>query len=291
MVIDAFRGELYRLLKNRMTVFWSVIFTPLMFAIGGVGFHVINKAQGDKLVASARLPEQASAPVNLADTFTFTANFAADAKLGGMMLVFMLIAGAAVYAGDYRWETWRLISARNDRVSLILGKVGVMKLLALATLFVLLIASFIFQGAQAIVFQRPIGFEMTAAQAGDAALLAFLTYIRIVQYGLIGLLTAVLTRSMLATLFVPIAVGFAQSILGLPPLMAFLKLPPDSWGAQLLLPGLAYDTLKTLVVPGITPTPITAAALWPAIVALTVWVLAPLVLALLWFKRQDLSKE
>ncbi|HYC97009.1 hypothetical protein [Brevundimonas sp.] len=290
MLADAIRAEGYRLSKNRMTVFWSVIFTPLLFAVGGIAYH-LNKAQGDKLAAGANLPTMPVSPVNLAEALTFTANLAAEAKLGGMILVFMLIAGATVYAGDYRWESWRLISARNDRTSLILGKVGVMKVLALATMLVLLVASLLFFASQAIIYQRPLSFDMSLAEAGDTLLIWLLSCIRIVQFGLIGLLTAIVTRSMLAALFVPLALGFGQSILGIPPLMAFLGLHPDGWAAQLLMPGLSYDALKTLLVPGITPAPITAAALWPAIVGLALWTLLPLGASIAWFKRQDLSKE
>ncbi|GAA0639104.1 hypothetical protein [Brevundimonas lenta] len=292
MVFDALGAEAFRLSKNRLTVFWSVFFIPLLFALGGVLYHLINKSQGDKLAAGAGLPTTPTVtPVNLAEAITFTANLAAQANIGGLILVFMLIAGATVYAGDYRWETWRLISARNDRASLILGKVGVMKILAFSTLLVLLVAAFVFYGTQAVVFQRPVSFHMSGAEALDALLVWLLSYVRIVQYGLIGLLIAVMTRSMMAALFVPLALGFAQSILGIPPFMALMKLHPDGWAAQLLLPGMAYDTLKTLLIPGITQVPITSAALWPAVVSLTAWVLLPLLGALAWFRQQDLSKE
>ena len=65
---------------------------------------------------------------------------------------------AAVYAGDYRWETWRLISARNGRPWLILGKIGVMKVLAMIAMLAMLIAAFIFFVTQALVAGRPMIF-------------------------------------------------------------------------------------------------------------------------------------
>lgn len=292
MVIDALRAETFRLSKNRLTVFWSVGFIPLLFAVLGTFAYLMNKTKGDELAAAAELPAQAAAPLNLAEAITFAANFGAEARIvGGMMLVFMLIAGATVYAGDYRWETWRLITPRNDRVSLILGKVGLMKILAFSSLVALLVAAFVLKGAQAVIYARPMAFQITGEQLGDAALLWVLSYIRIVQYGLIGLLTAVVTRSMMATLFVPIAVGFGQSILGIPMVMGVLGLKPEGWPAQLLLPGMAYDSLKLAVTPGIVPPPATADALWPAAVGLTLWTVLPLIGALAWFNRQDLSKE
>jgi ABC-2 type transport system permease protein len=288
MLFDALGAETYRLLRNRMTVFWSVLFTPLIFAIGGVGFHILSKSKGDPTAAAAGLPTTVQgAPLNLAEALTFGADHAAN----GVLLVFMLIGAATVYAGDYRWETWRLITARNSRSALILGKVGVMKLSAIAAGLAMIVAAFVFYGAQAVVFERPMTFALSGPDAGQAALLWLLSYIRVVQYGLIALLTAVATRSLLAALFVPWALGFVQSILGAPPLLALLKLDPDGWGAQLMLPGLAYDTLKGLVKPGIVSVTTTDAALWPAIVGLAAWCVVPLALALLLFQRQDLSKE
>ncbi|MDP1914554.1 hypothetical protein [Brevundimonas sp.] len=288
MLFDALAAETYRILRNRMAVFWSVIFVPVIFAIGGVVFHVVNKNQGDAAAAAAGLPvEVAGAPLNLAEFLVFGAHHGAN----GVLMTFMLIGAATVYATDYRWETWRLISARNNRTFLILGKVGTMKLMAIASTLAMLVAGFIYFLAQAIIFDRLPTFSVTADMAGDAALIWFLSYVRIVQYGLMALLTAVVTRSLLASLFVPWALGFGQSILGAPPVMMLLKLDPDGWLAQLLMPGLAYDTLKNLIQPGIVRVMTTEAALWPAIVSLAVWCTFPLLLALVLFRRQDLSKE
>ncbi len=288
MLFDALAAETYRLLRNRLTVFWSVLFVPLMFAVGGVIYHLVNKAQGDPVAAAVGLPTTgAGSPLDLAEALTFGANHGAN----GALMTFMLIAAATVYAGDYRWETWRLISARNDRTSLILGKVGTMKLMAIAATAAMLVSAFVFHLAQALIFERPPTFGLSAGEAGDAALLWLLSYIRLVQYGLVGLLTAVATRSLLAALFVPWALGFGQSILGAPPVMMLLKLHPDGWPAQLLMPGLAYDTLKNLVAPGSARVMTTDAALWPALASLALWCVIPLAVALLLFRRQDLSKE
>jgi len=54
---------------------------------------------------------------------------------------------------------------------------------------------------------------------------------------------------------------------------------------------LAYDTLKNLVSPGAARVMSTEAALWPALASLALWCVVPLGLALLLFRRQDLSKE
>ena len=285
MLVDALKSEAYRVSRNRTAVFCSVLLTPLLFIIGGVAFHIITKTKGDALAAKASLPvEMGNQPVNLADALGFTATYGAN----GVLLAFMLLAAATVYAGDYRWETWRLISARNGRPWLILGKIGVMKALAMIAMLAMLIAAFVFFISQAVVTGRPMAFDLTDFDLGRFLLLWLLSLIRIVQYGLIALLAAVVSRSLLAALFVPWALGFAQSILG-GPLTPVIGWASTDWAAQLLLPGLAYDTLKAAVSPG--PMPMPEGAVMKAIVSLTLWCVVPVAASIAWFQRQDLSKE
>jgi ABC-2 type transport system permease protein len=288
MLADSVFSEAYRFTRNRMQVFLSVLLVPILFAIAGTAFHILTKSKGDPMAAKAGIAGMASVtPVNLAEALTFGANHAAN----GVLLVFMLVGAATVYAGDYRWETWRLISARNDRTFLILGKVGVVKLMALGASLAFILSAFVFYIAQAVVYHRPITFQLEGGDLGHFVLLWLLSYIRIVQYGLIALLAGVMTRSMMAAVFTPWALGFVQSILGAAPVMMILGLKPDGWGAQLLLPGLAFDTLKTAVVPMIVNVPFTDPPVTKAIVSLALWCLVPLVAAIAWFQRQDLSKE
>ena len=56
MLADALWSETYRLIRNRTVVFLSVFFVPLLFAVGGIAFHVMNKTRGDALAAQAALP-------------------------------------------------------------------------------------------------------------------------------------------------------------------------------------------------------------------------------------------
>ena len=285
MLADAIFSEAYRFSKNRMAVFWSVLFVPVLFIIGGLIFHAVNKSHSAELAAAAALPPglEASSPVNLMDGVGVAVGQIAN----GGMLVFLLIAAATLYAGDYRWETWRLISARNSRLNLLLGRVAVFKLTALATMTALLVAGVLFSLGEALIYAKPVTIDGSGFEAGQFVLLMVLGLVRIVQYAMIALLAAVVTRSLLAALFVPLMLGFGQSLFGGPGL-ALLGWEPSLWQSQLLLPGLAYDTLKAAVagVPG-QPDGIVL----KASIGLALWSLAPLVGAIAWFNRQDLSKE
>ena len=286
MLADAIRAEVYRFSLNRFQVFVSVVLTPLLFAVGGVFFHMISKSKGEEAAQAAGLVVPASVePVNLAEAFSF----AAAGSANGVILICMLIGAATIYAGDYRWESWRLISARNDRISLILAKVGLVKLLAIAVSLTFLVASVIFGIAQAVIYERGMSFSIDGAEAGRAALVWLLSYVRIVQFTLIALLTAVMTRSLLAALFVPWALGFVQGMIGTA--MPLLGWEPQMWLPQLLLPGLAYDTLKAAVAPGALAAPLTDDTVWRSLTGLALWTILPLIGALAWFRKQDLSKE
>ncbi len=283
MLADALWSEVYRLIRNRTALFLGVFFVPLMFAVGGVAFHVLSKSKGDALAAQAALPAgMGGQPVDLALAFDMGAGGGAN----GAALAFMLIAAAVVYAGDYRWETWRLISARNTRPMLLMGKVGVMKLAALAAMVAYLLASVVFILSQALVTGRPLTFDAGSVEPGRFLLVFLLSYVRIVQYGLVALLAAVLTRSLLAALFVPLVVGFVQTVMG-GPLMGLVGWTPTMWAPQLLLPGLAYDTLKAAATGEAAP----AGVVSKAILGLALWCLVPFGAALARFSRQDLSKE
>lgn len=290
MLVDAVRSEVYRLVRNRMAVFWSVLFVPIMFAVGGIGFHLLTKSRTAEMAGDlAKLGMDSGlgrTPVDLGQALVGYAGLAAN----GAALVFMLIGAATLYAGDYRWETWRLTSARNSRFNLILGKVGAFKILALAAILAFLIAGLAFSVSQAMIYGRPLGFTLDGGEVGSLVLLLLLSFVRLVQYAMVALLTAVFTRSLLAALFVPVVLGFAQSLFGGPGL-ALLGWQPTDWQAQLMLPGLAFDTLKAFVGPEALPPGLPEGLALRAATGLTLWTLVPLAAAIAWFSRQDLSKE
>lgn len=286
MLADAIRSETWRLLQNRTAVFWSVIFVPLISLVLAIGGYLFlqSKMSG----AADSLPSELKLTPGALDLGPALVDAAGGLANPGV-LAFLLIGAATVFAGDYRWETWRLITARNSRPNLIMGKAGAVKLLTLAGLLLLLIASMGADVAKGLIFGRSFTFGFGGDEAQAFGLLALLSYVRVVQFLLLSLLAATVTRSLLAALFVPLVIGVGQFFLAkMSPLFGWQM---GDWATMLLLPGEAYEVLKVLIKGGMETALLPEGAAWRAATGLALWSFAPFFLALWWFQRQDLSKE
>lgn len=291
MLADAIRAESFRLSKSRTTWFWSVFFVPIVSLVLGVIAAWFMQAKATEIMKSAtKLPPEAlqmfeKAPINLAQSLTEAAS-----KLDNpMLLAFMLIGAATLYAADYRWETWRLISARNGRTNLVLGKIAVTTLLAVVAMLIMLLSSFVEALVQAAIFKRGLVFEPTGAMFSHFLAFSGLSLLRIVQFTILGLLAATVTRSLLAALFVPLVVGVAQFFS--PQLFAGMGMTPDHWVPALLNPAAATDALKAWAEGGPGAARLPDGMVMKAWICMALWTLLPAIGALTWFKRQDLSKE
>ena len=285
MLADAVRSESWRLLKNRTVLSWSLIFVPLVWLAVLIGGTFID-ARVDRM--AEQLPQQlasARAALDLGGVLISAAGQLANPAL----LAFLLIGAATVFSGDYRWETWRLITARNSRPNLIMGKVGAIKLMTLAGLGLFLLAALVGAIIKGVVLGTDLVFRFGGDEARAFGLLFLLAYVRVVQFLLLSLLAAVLTRSQLAALFVPLAVGAAQGLLvSATPLLGWSTI---DWQTLLVFPGAAYEALKSVILGGVPTAVLQEGVVWRAVVSLGLWCLAPFGLALWWFSRQDLSKE
>lgn len=286
MLADAIRSESWRLLHNRTAVFWSVVFVPLISLVLAIGGYLFLQSKMSE--AGVGLPPELTLDAGTLDLGASLVEAAGSLANPGL-LAFLLIGAATVFAGDYRWETWRLITARNSRANLVLGKTGAVKLMALAGLILFLIASLGADVAKGVIFERSFTYGFGADEARAFGLLALLSYVRVVQFLLLSLLAATVTRSLLAALFVPLVIGVAQAFLiKLSPLLGWQV---GDWPTMLLFPGDAYEVLKAAVIGGMEAATLPAGAVWRAAAGLALWSLVPFLAALWWFQRQDLSKE
>ncbi len=292
MLADAIRSEAYRFTKNRMAVFWSVLFVPVLFLAIGTVVQLFTKARMAEMtralppeMTAQGGPLSGSGPLDLGAALVSQASDFANP----IVLLFVLIGAAIVYAGDYRWETWRLTSARNSRLNLVLGKVAVVFAVVLASLATWLVFGLIGEVIKATIFGRPLTFGFGAEEAGQLGAFIAVMVTRVMQFTMISLLAAALTRSLLAALFVPMVVAVGQFFL-------MQALPLFGWStgdlqSQLLMPGLATDSLKALIEGGAAAAEASDGIGSKAWLSLALWAIWPLVAALAWFQRQDLSKE
>lgn len=290
MLVDATRAEGFRLSKNRTALFWSLMFVPIVSIVIGALTNFVLKGSETKLLGDTKMPPEVREALTRGTMDLGQVLVEAAAGLANpLVLLFVLIGAATVYAGDYRWETWRLISARNSRVNLLLAKLAVVAGLALAAMGFMLVASLIENLIKAAVFERTLAFALTGEAAGHFIAFFALSWLRIVQFTMMGMLAAVVTRSLLAALFVPLVVGVAQFFTPNP--LMQMGVMPDAWLAVLVNPGAATDAIQAAIHGGEAAAALPAGVLLKAWVSLGLWTLAPLAGALAWFRRQDLSKE
>lgn len=287
MLADAYRSETYRLMRNRTVLFWSVVFVPLIGVVFGVIGNAVLKANADKLAGEEMPPElmvaMAGGPMNLAAELVSAAGNVANP----VALLFLLIGAATLYTGDYRWETWRLISARNGRVPLILGKVLSYVTLALVAMIVLIVGALIEKSISAGFFSRPLTFDAGDGRIVDALSMFGVSGLRILQVTMLGLLAGVVGRSLLAALFVPVVVSVLQALS--PFALMGMGVANDAWLTFLVNPGQGYDVIAAAIRGGPdAPTADLVVRGWTSLIA---WTILPLAGALAWFQRQDLSKE
>ncbi|MFT4914062.1 MAG: ABC-2 type transport system permease protein [Brevundimonas sp.] len=290
MLVDAIRAEGFRLTKNRTAVFWSALFVPILsVVISGLTSFVVKGGE-TRLLGDSRTPAEVAEMLARGTLDMGEALITAAGSLANpLMLLFVLIGAATIYAGDYRWETWRLISARNSRSNLILAKLGVVAALALAAMAVMLGGEVIEGLLTAVIFERTLSFPVTGERIGQFFALTGLSWLRIAQFTMLSLLAAVFTRSLLAALFIPLVVGVAQ--FASLQLLAPMGVMPDAWLAILFNPGAATDALGAVIGGGPAAAALPAGLTLKAWVSLGLWTVVPLAGALAWFQRQDLSKE
>lgn len=290
MLVDAIRAEGFRLTKNRTALFWSALFVPILsVAIATLTSFVLRGAE-TRLLGDDKAPPEitdmlARGTLDMGEALVSAAGSLANP----LVLLFVLIGAATLYAGDYRWETWRLISARNSRSNLVLAKLGIVTALALAAMVFMLIGSAVENLIKAAVFERTLAFTLSGDQIGQAFGLTGLSWLRIVQFTMVSLLAAVVTRSLLAALFIPLVVGVAQFFT--PQILMPMGIMPDAWPAMLLNPAGATDAIQAMIVGGEAAAALPAGLALKAWISLGLWTAVPLAGALAWFQRQDLSRE
>ncbi len=279
MLADAIAAEGYKLLRNRGLLFWGFCAAPLgsflfnlasetylFLRYSGTGLH-LAAGGGARIDAGQQF---------LQGLFSSTSFF---------FEIFIIAGAAALFSGEYRWESWRLVVPRNSRTNLLLAKFAIFTLAAAG----FILAFGIFGAANAVYSVLLNGFSPSLAIAVPGATGVFVgSLAELMLLGAFVALIVTITRTQMAAALAGIFLVIVQAIgMGIAhpweaPLRDFLTLPVMSaylfrtWAAgQQIGPGVFAHPATVLVTSLI----------------LVLWVAVLGVLATVLFQRQDLSRE
>ena len=272
MLADAIAAERFRLSRDRTALFWGFGFMPLvamLFSMAGDVFVRIVLRRG--------MPGETT--VDLANR----AMGAVAGASGPVTALFLLIGAAAIFAGDYRWETWRLITPRNSRTNLLAAKLIVFAEVAawslLLTAFTAVLAGLF---GSVIDHGRLVAPPDGSAFPGHFAGVFVITWLEVLLIGVLAGLVGILTRSTMGAVIAGLVVVFIQSTLA-------STMQATTW-KSLAIPAYGGRILKAFVAAPDEVRP-EAGPAGLALVLLLVWLIVLACGAVALFRRQDLTKE
>jgi ABC-2 type transport system permease protein len=253
MLADAVAAEAYKFLRQRGGLFWGFCAVPL----GMLVFHlVVDTWMGSRirLAMGVDLGRQILDGLNGGGSAFFH--------------IFFIAGAVAIFSGEYRWETWRLLTPRNSRANLLSAKFIVYAVSAALSLLALGAAYGVHAVYSALLNSAPLILP-GAGFALQAAGVFLVSWAELLLIGLFAGLVAVSTRAMVGPLIAAICFSFAQA-------MALMLLGPADaalrWFAA--FPGMSAWYLRAWItgeqiLPGIYPD--TARAL-PAALFILGWI-------------------
>lgn len=271
MLADAVAAEAYKFLRQRGGLFWGFCAVPL-------GMLVFHLGMNTWLGSRVRFSDGAD-----------LSQYVLEGLNGGSSSFFQIffIAGAvAIFSGEYRFETWRLLTPRNSRINLMLAKFIVYAAASGVSLLALGIA----YGLNGL-YAGMIGGGLlwpSASFLPVAAGVFLVNWALLLVLGLFAALVAVASRAMIGPLIAAISFAFAQ-------LFSMMIFPPwdNRWHLLAAFPGRAVHHLRYWLTgeemgPAIHADP---ALVLPAALVLLGWILLLGGATLARFQRQDLSRE
>jgi ABC-2 type transport system permease protein len=260
MITDAFGAELTKTLRHRTTLIWGFLISPIAgFALGMMGLGVQSTVNG---VVVTHVKPFAAALIS-----------GAAAVQNPFWGLFWLLGGAMIFAGDYRWATFRYVLVRNSRLAILGAKLAVFALLGAVSLVLFGLGEVI---VAAVASQRGGSVIPEEGPSLAAAALAYLAAVlRLTSIGALLALAAVVSRSVVGTI-ISVMVGLIA--------LAALEFRVQLQGPAWLTPGLPGHAVSALL----SGYPTQSLA---ALACLVGWVAVPAAVAGWLFSRQDLSRE
>lgn len=276
MMTEAFGAEWLKLTKNRWSIFWAWAFVPLLTLAFGVLVETFSRSTpGGAMLGYA-------APVN--STLDGLGSY------GNIFFRLFPIAGAAtLFAGEYRWETWRAILSRNGRTTIMLAKLCVFSVAGAISILLCGVAGFVTGLYEAALFSN---INWPAVGAGDVVLSLLVgfaaSFLQLMATAGVVIFISVLSRSMIAAIIGAFSVFLVAELFS-----AFMRLGLASASEIMaLLPNVAGDSMRQMAgaIRG-DPDALGLHLALPGAAALILWCIVPSAAAIVLFRRQDLSRE
>lgn len=198
MIAQAFRAEVFKLLRNRWTFFWAFGFMPLFALLTGIAEETLARAYAGDPLPYAN-------PVRYAYDGLSTMQ-------ASVFQLFAIVGAAILFAGEYRWETWRAILPRNDRTAVLIAKLAVFALALAACLMACSLARF----AVGLYDAMLTGKADWPSNPLPAMLTGFgAAFLQLMVTGALAMFVAVVSRSLMAAIVAPLVILVALDLLSL----------------------------------------------------------------------------
>ena len=275
MLADAIAAERFRLLRDRAALFWGFCFAPLVGFLISVG--------GDLFLHNVVKKPMPGVAVGVVDQVIK----ALSSGVSTFGALFLMIGAAAVLAGDYRWETWRLLTPRNTRRNLLLAKLVVVGEAVFWSLLLTAALSAVAALIGSAINGKSLVGSMFERNLFDVVGVLAITWLEAMTLAALAACVGVVSRSTMGVVIACLGVRFVQTVLASS--LRLMEQGQPSW-KLLAIPVFDADLLRAAL---LDPAQLGAAsnAAGPALLMLAVWAAALTTAAVLLFKRQDLTRE
>jgi len=276
MILQALRSEILKLTGNRWSLFWAFGFIPLFTLVMGVLFETFVRS---------------SASTGPLANFSLPMNAALDglgAFNNAFLQIFPISGAAILFAGEYRWETWRAILPRNERSAILLAKLITFALAVGAGIILSGLLGWLVSVYDMVILRAAP--HWPRADAGEvvlALLIAFGgSFLQMMASASLVMLAAIVSRAMMASIIAPFMILIAAALLA-----SRVRLPTADLSASIFpnLAGTGIDQMARAIAGD--PDAVGVHLALPGAAALVIWCIVLSAAAVALFRHQDLSRE
>jgi ABC-2 type transport system permease protein len=269
MIGQAFGAEIFKLSRNRWSLFWAFGFMPVFGLVSGLIEETAVRAYVGDVLPYAN-------PIRFAYDGLGTMQ-------SSLFQIFAVVGAAILFAGEYRWETWRAILPRNDRAAIMCAKLLAFALAIAASIAACGIGRWLVGLYDAML----TGQSDTPVNALAGLLTGFgAAFLQIMVTGALVMLVAVVSRSLMAAVVGPLVILVAVDLTAI----RFRLETGELWLAALPnFAGRAMRELGLAVMGEADAIGVHLAA--PGAIAMALLAALLAIAAIVLFHRQDLSRE